>query len=411
MVAISRGSMIPWQAASAEVKARALALPGEEVPLAEAGGRILSREIAAARDLPGTDISMMDGYALRSADAAQALRVVYEVAAGDAPPANPLGRGEAARIFTGAPVPAGADCVVMQEHAARSGSEVRVGPAHLPEEGQHIRRRGEEVHAGDAVLPRGTLLGPAELSLAAACEAATVQVHRRPRVAVLTTGDELVALGSEPPPGKLVETNSHALAQLAREAGADAILLGIAGDSVEEIARKLAGVEADVLVTTGGASVGNHDHAQAALERLGGALLFHTVAIRPGKPVLFGTASRGRLVFGLPGNPAAAMLGFELFVRLALRILGGDSRPHRPRARAELRGGSLSRIPGLTFFPRGRASIEGGRLYFTPGAQQSSMQIASWSRVNALGQIEPGEGKLNPGDGLDVLLLGAPEAA
>src|SRR5256714_13377696 len=120
---------------------------------------------------------MMDGYALRSADAAQALRVVCEVAAGDAPAANPLGRGEAARIFTGAPVPAGADCVVMQEHAARSGSEVRVGPAHAPKAGQHIRRRGEEVHAGDAVLPRGTLLGAAELSLAAACEAATVQVH------------------------------------------------------------------------------------------------------------------------------------------------------------------------------------------------------------------------------------------
>jgi molybdopterin molybdotransferase len=140
-------------------------------------------------------------------------------------------------------------------------------------------------------------------------------------------------------------------------------------------------------------------------------LLFHTVAIRPGKPVLFGTASRGRFVFGLPGNPAAAMLGFELFVRLALRILAGDPRPQRPRARAELRGGSLSRIPGLTFFPRGRASIEGGRLYFAAGAQQSSMQIASWSAVNALGWIEPGEGKLNPGDALDVLLLGPPEAA
>src|ERR671922_2205141 len=189
------------------------------------------------------------------------------------------------------------------------------------------------------------------------------------RVAVLTTGNELVAVGKRPPPGKLVETNSHALAQLAREAGAEPILLGIAGDRVEEIARKLGDLEADVLMTTGGASVGDHDHAQAALERLGGTLLFHTVAIRPGKPVLFGTASRGRLVFGLPGNPAAAMLGFELFVRLALRILAGDPRPHRPRARAELRGGTLSRIPGLTFFPRGRAFLDGDGLVFTPGAQ------------------------------------------
>ena len=403
--------MISLTQALAEVEARSRALPGEEVPLSDAGGRILSREILAARDLPGTDISMMDGYALRSADATEALRVVYEVAAGDAPPAQPLRRGEAARIFTGAPVPAGADGVVMQEHVARSGNGLRIEPAHLPKPGQHIRRRGEEVHAGAPVLPAETMLGAAELSLAAACEAARVQVHRRPRVAVLTTGDELVALGREPPPGKLVETNSHALAQLAREAGAEPILLGIAGDRVEEIARTLGGAEAEVLVTTGGASVGDHDHAQAALERLGGKLLFHTVAIRPGKPVLFGTASGSRLVFGLPGNPAAAMLGFELFVRLALRILAGDPRPHRPRERAELRGGSLSRIPGLTFFPRGRASIEDGRLFFSPGAQQSSMQIASWSAVNALGQIEPGTGKLNPGDVLDVLLLGAPEAA
>ncbi|HYZ88370.1 MAG TPA: molybdopterin molybdotransferase MoeA, partial [Myxococcales bacterium] len=283
--------MISLAQALAEVEGRSRALPGEEVPLADAGGRILSREVAAARDLPGTDISMMDGYAVRSADASQPLRVVYEVAAGDAPPAHALATGEAARIFTGAPVPAGADCVVMQEHVARNGNEVRIGAANPPKAGQHIRRRGEEVRAGAPVLPRGTVLGAAELSLAAACEAARVQVHRRPRVAVLTTGNELVAVGQRPPPGKLVETNSHALAQLAREAGAEPILLGIAGDRVEEIARKLSDVEADVLVTTGGASVGDHDHAQAALERLGGRLLFHTVAIRPGKPVLFGTAS------------------------------------------------------------------------------------------------------------------------
>ena len=402
--------MKPLSQAQAEVEARSRPLPAEEVPLAAAGGRVLARDVAAARDLPGTDVSMMDGYALRAGDAASALRVVYEVAAGDAPPARALQPGEAARIFTGAPVPAGADCVVMQEHAGRSGTELRVEASHAPKAEQHIRRRGEEVRAGATVLPAGMRLGAAELSLAAACEAARVQVHRRPRVAVLTTGDELVALGQQPAPGKLVETNSHALAQLAREAGAAPVLLGIAKDSVDQIAGKLQDAEADVLVTTGGASVGDHDHAQAALERLGGELIFHTVAIRPGKPVLFGTASRGRLVFGLPGNPAAAMLGFELFVRLALRILSGDRQPRRPIARAELRGGALSRIPGLTCFPRGRASIDAGRLVFTPGGQQSSMQIGSWSAVNAIAQIEPGEGKLSPGDAIDVLLLGAPGA-
>jgi molybdopterin molybdotransferase len=403
--------MRPLSQAQAEVEARSRALPSEHVPIAEAGGRVLARAVTGTRDLPGTDISMMDGYALRARDAGAALRVVYEVAAGDAPPARALQPGEAARIFTGAPVPAGADCVVMQEHATRSGAELRVEHSQAPKAGQHIRRRGEEVRAGATVLPAGTRLGAAELSLAAACEAARVHVHRRPRVAILTTGDELVALGQEPAPGKLVETNSQALAQLAREAGAEPLQLGIARDSVEQIAAKLADAQADVLVTTGGASVGDHDHAQAALERLGGELIFHTVAIRPGKPVLFGTASRGRLVFGLPGNPAAAMLGFELFVRLALRMLSGDPQPRRPRARAELRGGALSRVPELTFFPRGRASIDSGRLVFTPGGQQSSMQIGSWSAVNAIGQIEPGEGKLEPGQAIDVLLLGPPEAA
>jgi molybdopterin molybdotransferase len=397
----------PLAQALQDVESRSRALPAEEVPLQQAGGRVLARAVSAARDLPGTDISMMDGYALRAADGNRPLRVVYEVAAGDPPPAHALQAGEAARIFTGAPVPAGADCVVMQEHVVRGGAELRIGPSRAPKPGQHIRRRGEEVRCGAVVLPAGTALGAAELSLAAACEAARVHVHRRPRVAILTTGDELVALGQEPAPGKLVETNSHALAQLAHEAGAEPVLLGIAADRVEAIAARLESVEADVLVTTGGASVGDHDHAQAALERLGGELIFHTVAIRPGKPVLFGTASRGRLLFGLPGNPAAAMLGFELFVRLALRMLAGDPRPQRSRARAELRGATLSRVPGLTFFPRGRASVDGGRLVFTPGAQQSSMQIASWSAVNALAQIEPGEGKLNPGDALDVLLVGA----
>src|SRR5439155_10869926 len=143
----------------------------------------------------------------------------------------------------------------------------------------------------------------------------------------------------------------------------------------------------------GGASVGDHDHAQAALERLSGALVFHTVAIRPGKPVLFGTASRGRLVFGLPGNPAAASLGFELFVRLAIRLMAGDPRPDRPRARARLRGGNLPRIKGLTYFPRGRVSADGSTLVYTPGTHQSSMQIASWAGVNSIAVIPPGEGR------------------
>jgi len=387
------------------IRARCAPLPAEDVPVAQACGRVLAAPVRAVRDQPAADISMMDGYALRAAEAGGPLRVIGEIAAGDEPWTNALGAGEAARIFTGAPLPPGADCVVMQEHAARSGTEVRI--AQPPTSGQHIRRRGEELTAGAAALPAGLVLGPTELSLAGACGAATVSVRRRPRVALLSTGSELVPVGESPPPGKIIETNSLALRPLCEQAGAEVRWLGIAHDSTEAIAAKLRDADADLLLTTGGASVGDHDHAQAALEALGGGLVFHTVAIRPGKPVLFGTASRGRLVFGLPGNPAAATLGFELFVRLALRLLAGDPRPDRVRARARLRG-TLQRVRGLTFFPRGRATVEGATLAFAAGGQQSSMQIASWSGANAMAVIPPGEGTVADGEEIDILLVGPP---
>jgi molybdopterin molybdotransferase len=393
----------PLDEALAAIRGRARPLPAEEVPLAEAHGRVLAEGIRALRDQPATDVSMMDGYALRSEDANAPLRVVGEIAAGDAPWSRPLSTREAARIFTGAPVPAAADCVVMQEHCVREGTTVRVQQP--PRPGQHIRRRGEELKAESEALPAGRLLDAADLALAAVCGVRSVRSHRRPRVGILCTGSELVPVGEDPPPGKIVETNSLTLSALCREAGAEAFRLGIAQDSVDRITERLRDAPGDILVTTGGASVGDHDHAQEALERLGGELIFHSVAIRPGKPILFGAASGGRLVFGLPGNPAAATLGFELFVRLAIRLLSGDPRPARPQARARLRG-TLSRVKGLTFFPRGAVTAEGSRLIFSPGGQQSSMQIASWSGANAVAVVPPGEGRIEDGTEIDVLLVG-----
>ena len=392
----------PLQDALAAVRAHAAPLSAQEVALVDAHGRVLAEGVRARRDQPATDISMMDGYALRAAEAAVALRVAGEVAAGDAPWSRPLAPGEAARIFTGAPLPPGADCVVMQEHCVREGGLVRVQQP--PKEGQHIRRRGEELTSGTEALQPGTRLGPTELALAGACGFRSVRVHRRPRVALLVTGSELVPVGEDPPPGKIVETNSLALGALCAEAGAEVLRLGIAADDVATIAAALRDAQADILLTTGGASVGDHDHAQDALVRLGGSLVFHTVAIRPGKPVLFGTASGGRLVFGLPGNPAAATLGFELFVRLAIRLLSGDPHPERPRARARLRG-TLQRVKGLTFFPRGRIVAEGASLFFTAGMHQSSMQIASWAGANAVAVVPPGEGSIGEGTEIDVLLV------
>ncbi len=395
--------MTPLDEAISAVHERCAPLPAEDAPLSEAFGRILAEGVRARRDQPATDISMMDGYALRSADAGRPLRIAGELAAGDAPWSRTLEPGEAARIFTGAPLPPGADAVVMQEQCEREGDQVRA--LQPVKAGQHIRRRGEELTAGAEAISARIKLGPAELALAAACGATAVRVHRRPRVALLVTGSELVPQGEEPAPGKLIETNSVALTALCREAGAEIDFLGIAPDDVEQIAACLFDVPADILLTTGGASVGDHDHAQAALEKLSGKLVFHTVAIRPGKPVLFGTASRNRLVFGLPGNPAAATLGFELFVRLAIRLLSGDPQPARPQARARLRG-TLNRVKGLTFFPRGRVTTEGSLLVFSPGAQQSSMQISSWAGVNAIAVVPPGEGRIDDGTEIDVLLTG-----
>jgi molybdopterin molybdotransferase len=393
----------PLDDALAAIRARARPLPAETVLLAEAHGRVLAEGIRARRDQPATDVSMMDGYALRAADAARPLRVAGEIAAGDAPWTRTLPPGEAARIFTGAPLPTGADCVVMQEHCEREGSTVRVQQP--PKAGQHIRRRGEELTAGAEALAPGRLMDASDLALAAACGVSSVRAHRRPRIALLCTGSELVALGEEPGPGQIVETNGLTLSVLARDAGADVLRLGVAPDAVDRIADRLRDAPVDILLTTGGASVGDHDHAQAALERLGGALIFHTVAIRPGKPVLFGTASGARLVFGLPGNPAAATLGFELFVRLAIRLLSGDPKPARPRARARVRG-TLSRVKGLTYFPRGSLAAEGSQLVFSPGGQQSSMQIASWSGANAVAVVPPGEGRIEDGAEVDVLVVG-----
>ncbi len=401
--------LVSLEHAQSLIAKRSAPLCIEELAPGEAHERILAAPIMALRDLPANDLSMMDGYALASADGRAALHVAFAIAAGDPPSTRALKQGEAARIFTGAPLPPGADCVAMQEETLVEGDrltlerELRIG--------EHVRPRGQEMRTGQLVVERGTALGAAELSLAAAAGASRVSVFARPRVAILATGSELIPVGETPQPGQLIETNSLALAQLCREAGATPILLGICRDEPREIAARLKGVEAELLITTGGASVGEHDHAQEALALLGGELIFHGVAIRPGKPTLFGalpaldSSAPRRLLLGLPGNPAAAMLCFELFARPALRLMQADPLPARPRARATLASGSLSCAPGLTFFPRGRASWRDGQLEFTPAPQQSSMQIASWAAANALAVLPPGDARIEAGELLELMLL------
>ncbi|MBW2713200.1 MAG: molybdopterin molybdotransferase MoeA, partial [Deltaproteobacteria bacterium] len=293
-------------------------LGGETLGFSAAQGRILAEPITAGRTLPPLDNSAMDGYALRSEDIKAAapgspvsLPVVFEVPAGGQGP-RPLVAGEAARIFTGAPVPLGADTVVEQEVVeARKGRACFQAAAPL---GQHIRRAGEDVKAGDVVLQSGTQLGPGHLGLLASVGRTFVHVNQRPRVALLSSGDELVEPDGDPTGGRIVSSNSYSLAAQCRELGVETNYLGIAGDTPESVEAHLrAGLSSDILITSAGVSVGDHDHVRPLLEKLGCKLLFWGVRMKPGFPVTFGQfePGQGPLVFGLPGNPVSAMVCFE----------------------------------------------------------------------------------------------------
>jgi molybdopterin molybdotransferase len=320
--------------ALAQVLARAHPLEAEQVDIRAALGRVLAEAVVSRREIPPWPNSSMDGYALRAADTARApltLTVVDRIAAGVLP-ARPIGPGEAARIFTGAPMPGGADAVVPQEDVTAEGDRVRVERAIEP--GAYVRPRGEDVRVGDRLLEPGRPIGAAEVGLLATLGHSPVLVYRRPRVAILSTGDELADLGSEPGPGQISNSNTYALLAQAREAGAEAISLGVVPDRLDAIEERVRwGLAADVLVSSAGVSVGELDLVREALTRAGAELHLWRVAMRPGKPITFGSAGR-RLIFGLPGNPVSAMVTFELFVRPALLALAGLRDVARPRVRA-----------------------------------------------------------------------------
>jgi molybdopterin molybdotransferase len=298
-------------------------LPAERVPMAAALGRALAEEVRASRSLPPFDGSQMDGYALRAADAPRAgarLRVALEVFAGEAPGA-PLPPGTCARIYTGAPLPEGADCAEMQEEVVRRGAVARFRRA--AERGRFVLPAGADCREGQVALPAGTAVDAGTIGLAAALGRTELSVHRRPRVGLLATGDEIVAVDRAAGPGQIRDSNSHALAAACAEAGAVPVLLPLARDDRASLARALAAAEGlDAIVTTGGVSVGARDLVRPALEAAGARLDFWRVAMRPGKPVAFARLGR-TAVFGLPGNPASALVTFEIFVRPALRALQG----------------------------------------------------------------------------------------
>jgi len=374
----------------------------EVVPIGEADGRVLAHTEMAHRELPPWNNSAMDGFAVRAAELPGELPVAGTIAAGD-PPDRVLEPGTVWRIMTGAPLPAGADAVVMREDVEDSGESARFAEA--PREGAHIRRRGEDVGADDELVAAGTLLGPGEIGLLAAQGCATLRVWRRPRVAVLSTGDELVDVDTEPGPGQIVNSNAYALAAQVREAGGIAVHAGIAHDDPASLTEALrrALESADVLVTSGGVSVGDFDYVKDAMAAAGVRIDFWKVAMKPGKPLAFGAAGEVP-VFGLPGNPVSSMVVFELFVRPALLAMQGRTDTERSLTQVVLTV-PYRKQPGRAHYLRARIARRGPMLEAVLHPKQGSGNLSSMVGVDALVVVPADGGDVSAGDTLTAMML------
>jgi len=383
--------------ALALVLARAGTLGTEDVPVARAAGRVVAEPAASVTDLPPFDSSAMDGYAVRAEDTPGQLTVVGHSAAGK-PETRELEAGEAIVISTGAVVPAGADAVVPVE---RTSGSVEVEGVNL---GENIRPRGGDARAGDIVVERGDVLRPAQLGALAAAGVATVRCARRPRVAVLATGSELRQPGEPLAPGEIYESNTVLLAAQLESAGAEVTVLDSVSDDADATRAALErGLESDVLVTSGGVSVGPHDLVRGALADLGAEEIFWRVAVKPGKPIAF--AVRGKtLVFGLPGNPVSSLVAFELFVRPALLALQGAREPGPAYLPGRL-GATVRRNEHRDELVRARTRIEDGAVVLEPLTGQESHMIVRSAAAVALVLVPRGTGELSEGAQVSYLRI------
>jgi molybdopterin molybdotransferase len=380
-------------------------LASERVPLSEAAGRVAAEPARSAVDLPPFDRSAMDGYAVRAADTAPgvALRLVGGVAAGEIASAV-LEPGTAARVSTGAAIPPGADAVLQSELAVEQDG--RVSPERALAPGTHVRARGEDLHAGDVLAPPSSVLTLPRISALASAGVGKVEVHRRPRLHLVVTGSELLPLGAPPEPGRIHESNGLMVGLLARRAGAEIVDHGVIGDDREATrAAVRAGLEGDVLVVSGGVSVGPHDHVKPAFEDCGVEEVFWRVRLKPGKPLWFGR--RGdTLVFGLPGNPLSTIVCFCVFIEPALRRLAGE-RDARPRLEAGRLTTPARASDGRTTFLTATLSPGAdGALEATPTERQGSHMTGALGESDGFAVAPEEAGELPAGAPFDVLRLG-----
>ncbi len=388
--------------AVATVLAAVRPLASELVALDTAGGRALAEPQWARRPLPGVDNSAMDGYAVRAAELPASLPVVGVAAAG-APLPDEVAPGTAVRIFTGGAMPRGLDAVVIQEDARRDGDVVTLPAAPV---GDNVRIAGEDIAPGELAVAAGTLLGAGELGLLAALGITELPVSRRPRVAILATGDELVDAAVTPGAGQVVDSSRYALCHAVRMLGGEPTYLGIVPDDREASERAItAALGYDVVLTTGGVSVGDRDFVKAAFEGAGVVLELWKVAMKPGKPLAFGR--RGdTLVFGLPGNPVSSTVSFELFVRPALLALQGVAAASIARARAPVTLRDGYRKPaGRAHYLRARVERIGAQLFATPHPKQGSAMLTSLVGINALVEISAEATSVAAGGETMALLL------
>jgi molybdopterin molybdotransferase len=392
--------MVSIEEAQGTILASIAELDAEEVLLFQGLNRVTLQDHIAPWDIPAADYSAMDGFAFcHAALQENRLKVHGFLPAGEVH-STAVPPGEAIRIMTGAPIPPDCDTVVPIEDVEAEGASIRLKAVKA---GSNVRQRGEDIRLGNVVIPEGSLLRPQEIGMLSAMGRTSVRVCRQARVAILSTGDELLEPGSTPVPGKIINSNSYSLAAQVLDAGGIPILLGIARDTLEATCKKIKeGLNADLLVISGGASVGDCDFVKPAIEQLGGSVTFWKVDMKPGKPLAFATL-QGKPVFSLPGNPVAAMVSFELFVRPALLKAMGHRRVLRPRITATLQEPAVNKgaRPHLV---RGIVSRHGDTYQVSTTGNQSSGRLSSLVQGNGLVRLVPGATHA-AGDLVEVLLL------